>query len=77
MATFIADAGVHVGRLSHGAWQNPHGGGKCRGHKATGYCTMGGALVTLSCGRTHRGLSDPCPVQRTYCPDHGATLWVR
>ncbi len=64
----------------HGRWGALVVGGRCRGHRGTGYCERTGALTTRSCGVRHRGPHGwqvgGCPVQRTYCLDHGPTLWV-
>ena len=77
MIEYVTVGDARMARLRHGAWRDPAGGGECRGQRGTGYCEMGGALVTRRCGIAHRGLSGPCPVERTFCLDHGATLWTR
>lgn len=74
---YIVDGGARVQRLRHGHWSEAYGGGKCRGHRMTGYCEMTGALISRQCGINHRGEEGPCQVRRTYCPEHGATIWER
>ena len=77
MIEYVTGGDARLARLRHGAWRVPVGGGRCRGHRGTGYCELSGALVTRRCGIAHRELIGPCLVQRTFCLDHGATRWTR
>ena len=64
-------------RQRHGKWGDPLGRGRCRGHRMTGYCELEGALLSTTCGVMHRDNGGmPCPVKRTFCMDHGVTLWT-
>lgn len=74
---YLVDEAAALKRQGHGRWGPTMGGGKCRGHRATGYCERGGALLFAQCGVIHRDSAAPCQVCRTFCFDHGVTLWTR